>query len=42
MEGSEGSLSLDGGRSCGLLVVAGDLRLSGDAAFQGLALVGGS
>ncbi|MCJ7629452.1 MAG: hypothetical protein MUO50_13820 [Longimicrobiales bacterium] len=41
MEGTEGSLSLDGGRTCGLLVVAGDLRLRGDASFQGLALVGG-
>lgn len=40
-EGTDGSMSFDDGRICGLLVVAGDLRLGGDARFQGLALVGG-
>jgi hypothetical protein len=39
--GTPGSLHLDRGRLCGLLVVGGDLRLSGQARFQGLALVGG-
>jgi len=39
--GEEGSAVLVGGRSCGLLVVEGDLLLEGDARFQGLALVGG-
>ncbi len=40
--GFDGSLTLEGGRVCGLLVVAGDLRLRGNATLQGLALVGGS
>jgi hypothetical protein len=34
-------MTFDEGRVCGLLVVAGDLRLGGNARFQGLALVGG-
>jgi hypothetical protein len=41
-DGTDGSMSFDDGRICGLLVVAGDLRLGGAARFQGLALVGGS
>lgn len=40
-DGTDGSMSFDEGRICGLLVVAGDLRLGGDVRFQGLALVGG-
>lgn len=40
--GNRESLRLAGGRYCGLLVVGGDLTLSGDAVFQGLALVGGT
>lgn len=39
--GTEGSLELGSGWSCGLLVVGGDLVLDGDGLFQGLALVGG-
>jgi hypothetical protein len=39
--GTPGSLQLNQGRLCGLLVVGGDLVLSGQARFQGLALVGG-
>jgi len=39
--GTSGPLHLDRGRLCGLLVVGGDLRLSGRARFQGLVLVGG-
>ncbi len=35
-----GSLTLDGGRLCGLLVVGGTLRLTGGHRFQGMALVG--
>jgi hypothetical protein len=39
--GTPGSLLLDRGRICGLLVVGGDLRFTAEARFQGLALVGG-
>jgi hypothetical protein len=39
--GTPGSLSLDRGRLCGLLLAGGDLRLSGPARVQGLVLVGG-
>lgn len=39
--GTEGSLTLDTGWSCGLLVVGGDLSFEGEGHFQGVALVGG-
>ncbi len=39
--GTEGELVLEGGRTCGLLLAGGDLRIRGETAFQGLALVGG-
>jgi hypothetical protein len=39
--GSPRSLELSDGRVCGILVVGGDLHLSGRARFQGLVLVGG-
>jgi len=40
--GEEGSVVLNGGWICGLLVVEGDLLLAEGARFQGLALVGGN
>lgn len=40
-QGTSGSLHLDGGRLCGILVALGDLRLTGEARVQGLVLVGG-
>jgi hypothetical protein len=40
-EGTPGSLNLERGRLCGILVVGGDLRLAGDVRVQGLVLVGG-
>jgi hypothetical protein len=40
--GAEGSLTLSGGRICGLLVVEGDLVLDGEGSFHGVVLVGGS
>jgi hypothetical protein len=39
--GTEGSLRIQGGGTCGLLVAGGDLRLGRDARIQGIALVGG-
>jgi hypothetical protein len=39
--GVPGSLSLPGGRSCGLVVTEGDLKVGAGTFFQGLALVGG-
>ena len=39
--GTEDSLELGSGWSCGLLVVGGDLVLDGDGLFQGVALVRG-
>jgi hypothetical protein len=39
---SEGSLTMVGGEGQGLLVVAGDLRLTAGARFEGLVLVGGN
>jgi hypothetical protein len=40
--GSEGALTMLGGEGQGLLVVAGDLRLTAGARFDGLVLVGGN
>ena len=40
-QGTSGSLHLDGGRLCGILVALGDLRLTGEVRVQGLVLVGG-
>ena len=42
LEVTDGSMRIQGGRVCGLLVVAGDLELGGGTRFQGLALVGGN
>lgn len=39
--GSSGDLTVREGRICGLVVTAGDLRMEGGAALQGIALVGG-
>lgn len=38
---TEGSLTVDQGAWCGLLVASGDLILEGDGRFQGVILVGG-
>lgn len=40
--GSESDLDIVGLAACGLLVVAGDVRIGGEGSFQGLALVGGN